>query len=280
MSTTTTINKLALAEYSAELMVYFEKHKIIEIITRLMVEIGLIRPTNPQNWIATNIRRIADEFYHKCLKASYTSSKIDYYQLPRHFHHRIVIFGRSGSGRKTQALAIAKRFNLIYIDAENLIYTTFFRNDEVAQKLHKAFLDNVAKDKSSAVSKAIQQRLLQIDALRQGWVLINYPRNVEEFTEMFETYKIPPNKVIYLQCPEVMAMRRLVAKPNLGCPQNTCEYIEHEMAYFSQNETAINDYLQRRHETIYIDSTPCFEAVRTNLWTQMERLPYVMGYKM
>lgn len=30
---TTTINKLALAEYSAELMVYFEKHKIIEIIT-------------------------------------------------------------------------------------------------------------------------------------------------------------------------------------------------------------------------------------------------------
>lgn len=52
------------------------------------------------------------------------------------------------------------------------------------------------------------------------------------------------------------------------------------MAYFLQNETAINDYLQRRHETIYIDSTPCFEAVRTNLWTQMERLPYVMGYKM
>lgn len=41
-----------------------------------MVEIGLIRPTNPQNWIATNIRRIADEFYHKCLKASYTSRKI------------------------------------------------------------------------------------------------------------------------------------------------------------------------------------------------------------
>lgn len=41
-----------------------------------MVEIGLIRPTNPQYWIATNIRRIADEFYHKCLKASYTSSKI------------------------------------------------------------------------------------------------------------------------------------------------------------------------------------------------------------
>lgn len=38
----------------------------------------------------------------------------DYYQLPRHFHHRIVVFGRSGSGRKTQGLAIAKRFNLVY----------------------------------------------------------------------------------------------------------------------------------------------------------------------
>lgn len=110
-----------------------------------------------------------------------------------------------------------------------MIYTTFFRNDEVAQKLHKAFLDNVAKDKSSAVSKVIQQRLLQMDALRQGWVLINYPRNVEEFTEMFETFKIPPNKVIYLQCPEIMAMRRFVSKPDLGCPQNKCEYIEHEV---------------------------------------------------
>lgn len=29
----TSINKLAIAEYSAELMVYFEKHKIIEIVT-------------------------------------------------------------------------------------------------------------------------------------------------------------------------------------------------------------------------------------------------------
>ncbi|XP_054728240.1 adenylate kinase 8 [Anastrepha obliqua] len=273
------INKLAIAEYSAELMVYFEKHKIIEIVTRLMAEIGLIRPTDPQHWIATNIRRIADEFYHKCLKASYTGSKIDYYQLPRHFHHRIVVFGRSGSGRKTQAIAMAKRFNLIYIDAEQLIYATFFRNDNLAQMLHKAFADDVAKDKSAALCKIIQQRLIQMDALRQGWVLINYPRNVEEFTEMFEKFKIPPNKVVYLQCPELIAMRRLVTRPDLGCPQNTCEYIEQEMTYFTRNEPAVNEYLARRHETIYVDSTPCFEAVRTNLWTQMERLPYVMGYK-
>uniref|UniRef100_W8C6C7 Adenylate kinase 8 n=1 Tax=Ceratitis capitata TaxID=7213 RepID=W8C6C7_CERCA len=271
--------KLSLAEYSAELMVYFERHKLIEIITRLMVEIGLVRPTNPQHWIATNIRRIADEFYHKCLEASYMANKIDYFKLPRHFHHRIIIFGRSGSGRKTQALSIAKRFNLVYIDAENLIYTTFFRNDITAQILHKAFMADVAKDKSAALSKVIQQRLLQMDALRQGWVLINFPRNVEEFTEIFEKFKIPPNKVIYLQCPEIMAMRRLVTKPDLGCPQNNCKYMEHEMLYFSQNEEAVNAYLARRHETIYIDSTPCFEAVRTSLWTKMERLPYVMGYK-
>ncbi|XP_036338632.1 adenylate kinase-like [Rhagoletis pomonella] len=273
------IQKLAMAEYSAELMVYFEKHKIIEIITRLMAEIGLIRPTNPQHWIAKNIRRIADEFYHMCLKASYTNSNIDYYQLPRRFHHRIVVFGRSGSGRKTQALAMTKRFNLVYIDADQLIHATFFLNDGLSRLLHKAFADNVAKDKSMVVAEIIQRRLAQMDALRQGWVLINYPHNVEEFTEMFEKFKIPPNKLVYLQCPELMALRRLVTKPDLGCPQNKCKYIEHEMRYFSRNEATVNEYLARRHETIYIDATRCFEAVRTNLWRQMERLPYVMGYK-
>ncbi|XP_067637334.1 adenylate kinase 8 isoform X1 [Eurosta solidaginis] len=222
------LKKLAIAEYSAELMVYFEKHKIMEIITRLTAEIGIVRPTNPQYWIAANIRRIADEFYQKCLKASYRGRNFDYYHLPRHFHHRIIIFGRSGSGRKTQAHAMAKRFNLIYIDAERLIYQTFFRSDIIAKKLHKAFLHDVAKEKSAAVSEVIQERLKQMDALRQGWVLINYPRNVEEFTNMFENFKIPPNKLIYLQCTELLAMRRLVTKPDLGCPQDTCRYMEYE----------------------------------------------------
>lgn len=51
--------------YSANLMSYFEKPKILEIFTDLMILIGKVRPENIEKFIAENIKEVEDKFYRR-----------------------------------------------------------------------------------------------------------------------------------------------------------------------------------------------------------------------
>lgn len=51
--------------YSANLMVYLEKHKILEIFTELMILIGKVRPVNIEKFIAENIKDVEDRVHRR-----------------------------------------------------------------------------------------------------------------------------------------------------------------------------------------------------------------------
>lgn len=51
--------------YSANLMMYFEKHKILEIFTNLMILIEKVRPENIEKFIAENIKDVEDKFHRR-----------------------------------------------------------------------------------------------------------------------------------------------------------------------------------------------------------------------
>lgn len=120
-----------LTEYAAETMVYFEKHKLIEIVKvrqhsiwnnilnqislikqKILVECSLERPENPQEWIGKNLKRIAQEIYEDCLNGG-ENNCIKPLKMSSKYLYRIVIFGRPGSGKKTQANYLQKQFNLV-----------------------------------------------------------------------------------------------------------------------------------------------------------------------
>uniref|UniRef100_A0A1I8PWI0 Uncharacterized protein n=1 Tax=Stomoxys calcitrans TaxID=35570 RepID=A0A1I8PWI0_STOCA len=156
-----------LAEYAAELMVYFEKHKLIEISKRILVECALERPDNVPLWMGKNIKRIAASIYQDCLNQG-KDGVIASLHLSANFLYRVVFFGRRGSGRKTQAIYLARRFNLVY-----------------------------SKD----------------------------------------------------------------------------------MWFYKQNEIAIDEYLSKRHETIYVNGSGNSQAVKNEMFAKLEKTPYIMGCK-
>ncbi|XP_059223498.1 adenylate kinase 8 [Stomoxys calcitrans] len=272
-----------LAEYAAELMVYFEKHKLIEISKRILVECALERPDNVPLWMGKNIKRIAASIYQDCLNQG-KDGVIASLHLSANFLYRVVFFGRRGSGRKTQAIYLARRFNLVYLNAENLIHQ-YLRGDDknpqepLARELQRAFYYNNCKAKSTALAAIISKRLLDEDCLTQGWVLVNFPHTTADFRELLENFKIPPNKVVYLQCPEEICMSRLLDMPNCGLPSNNRKYFEQEMWFYKQNEIAIDEYLSKRHETIYVNGSGNSQAVKNEMFAKLEKTPYIMGCK-
>lgn len=76
------------------------------------MECALLRPSDAQEWIGKNIKRIANEIYQDCLQHG-KYGIIKSLHLSKSFVYRIVLFGRPGSGRKTQATYLVNRFNVV-----------------------------------------------------------------------------------------------------------------------------------------------------------------------
>uniref|UniRef100_A0A1A9WT19 Adenylate kinase n=1 Tax=Glossina brevipalpis TaxID=37001 RepID=A0A1A9WT19_9MUSC len=272
---------LRFTEYAAELMVYFERHKLIEISKKILVELALERPELVQEWIGANIKRIASEIYRDCLLDG-KNGVVSMLNLSANYLYRIVIFGRKGSGRKTQAVNLMKRFNLVYIDAEHVIYQSLRGDDEnpndpLARELQRSFYYNNCDAKGKALADVISRRILHTDALRRGWVLVNFPNNVKDFKEIMEQWKIPPNKLVYMKCSEKVSLKRLLNSPDTGAPHHNFSYYNHEMRFYNLHEKRIENYIRRRHETVYVNSEPCSEEVKFALLSSIAKMPYLLG---
>lgn len=271
-----------IVQFGAAYMYYIEKHKLLDIMSRLLAEIVVLYPVpNVRAWLAENIRRIAQDVYGKALDAFHLGTQGDYYQLPKNFFHRIVVHGRPGSGRHTLAHVLAERWNLLILDADVLAYHAI--NGSVKNEF-SCYLqcgierDNVFK-RSFAIGNIIDQRLLQEDALYRGWILVNYPNNRCEARELFEDFTVPPNRLIFLQIDDRTAHLRLITRAYAPSPQANLTYVDHQMRQFRRSEPALNNYLSHRREVFYVDATACFETVKCVVLSQLTRTPYMLGYK-
>lgn len=125
-------------------------------------------------------------------------------------------------------------FHFLSVDAEQLIYR-YLRGDDdhpddpLARELQRAFFYNNSEAKCKAIGAIIDRRVLLQDTLSKGWVLVNYPHTLLDFKQMMETWKVPPNKIVYLHCSEVMCLKRLGEMPLHVAPSDNFIYYEQEV---------------------------------------------------
>lgn len=125
---------------------------------------------------------------------------------------------------------------LVLVDAEQLIYR-YLRGDDdhpddpLARELQRAFFYNNVEAKGAAIGRIIDRRVLQQDALSQGWVLINFPHSLADFKQMMETWRVPPNKILYLHCTEIKCVKRLGLMTMRVAPYDNFMYYEQEVLF-------------------------------------------------
>ncbi|KAH8381765.1 hypothetical protein KR009_000028 [Drosophila setifemur] len=282
MSFPTKLDRSMLVEFGAAFMYYIEKHKLMDVMCRLLAEISIADDvTDVRRWMGENITRIGTEIYSKSLEAFQRGVSGDFYQLPRNFYHRIVLHGLPGSGRKSLAHVLADRWNLLILDADILAYHSINgpEQDEHARYLQEALEKDCVYRRSEAIGNLIQSRLLKEDALRRGWILINYPNNQCEARELFEGFTVPPNRFIFLRIEERMARMRVLLNSYAPGPQANITFMDRQMQQFRKSEPALNSYLSQRREVVYIDASPCFEEVKCAIISELTKIPYVLGKK-
>ncbi|XP_065428026.1 adenylate kinase 8 isoform X3 [Chrysemys picta bellii] len=119
---------------------------------------------------------------------------------------RICILGPPASGKTTIATWLCKQLNTPCITQETLLEETLELTKEV-----KAFQERGQKIPNALWANLIQERLSNVDCIKQGWILEGFPENRDQ-AWMLQSAGITPRHVVVLYAPDMVLIERNLGK--------------------------------------------------------------------
>ncbi|KAL7042168.1 hypothetical protein ACKWTF_001041 [Chironomus riparius] len=118
------------------------------------------------------------------------------------WNHRVLMVGRVGSGRKTQACQLAKEFGLILIDFDQMI-KEYEQQSRAVEKHSMGFWG------------FIQEILLKPQCLHNGYVIVSNVISRLYLIMFMEKFKHEPNKIIFIHTNENKCRRRILKQKGI-----------------------------------------------------------------
>ncbi|XP_054030345.1 adenylate kinase 8 isoform X1 [Dryobates pubescens] len=120
---------------------------------------------------------------------------------------RICVLGPPASGKTTVALWLCKRLDAVRISQETLL----FKEILAVTKEAKAYKERKEKIPNALWANLIQERLSNVDCIKQGWILEGFPENQEQ-AWMLQSSGIIPRHVVVLYAPDTVLIERNTGK--------------------------------------------------------------------
>tara|TARA_Y100001970_G_scaffold56953_1_gene72167 strand:- start:3429 stop:3989 length:561 start_codon:yes stop_codon:yes gene_type:complete len=95
----------------------------------------------------------------------------------------MVILGRQGSGKGTQAVRIAERFQIVHISTGDMLRSAVQEGTELGLKA-KSIMDAGGLVTDDVVNGIVAERLAKDDVQNSGFLLDGYPRTVGQATQL------------------------------------------------------------------------------------------------
>ncbi|XP_062446891.1 adenylate kinase 8 isoform X2 [Rhea pennata] len=123
------------------------------------------------------------------------------------FTPRILFCGPPGSGKSLQAALIAQKYGVVNICCGQLLKEAVADKTKLGE-LVKPYFDNGCPVPDNLVVKILTERLNTLDCVTSGWVLCDFPRDLEQ-GEQLRKARIIPNRVFFFNLPYESIMERL-----------------------------------------------------------------------
>ncbi|XP_043500455.1 adenylate kinase 8 isoform X2 [Polistes fuscatus] len=120
---------------------------------------------------------------------------------------RIALIGSRGSGCRTLAKYLVKRFDLIDVDFNYIMKQASLQETPIGEVLR--LFEHNWNQKLKKRIQVVDNYVKKPECLSKGWVLTNYPVTVEDF-KLLDMIDTPPNKVIFVQVSEEIRKERLL----------------------------------------------------------------------
>ncbi|MGB9779952.1 adenylate kinase [Caldanaerobacter sp.] len=126
---------------------------------------------------------------------------------------RIVLLGPPGAGKGTQALKIAKEFDIPHISTGDIFRQNLKDNTELG-RLAKEYMDKGILVPDEVTNRIVEDRLKREDC-RKGFLLDGYPRNIpqaEELDKFLEEIGEPLTAVLNIQVNREELIERITGR--------------------------------------------------------------------
>lgn len=135
---------------------------------------------------------------------------LDYVSRPARSHApitpRIILIGPYGSGRRTQANALAKKYGIVNVSMSMLLKEAVAHESLLGVAI-KPHLKKKSKIPDSLILQVLKEKLGSLECVTKGWVLHGFPKTREQ-AEALDAALFSPNKVFFMDIPNDSIMER------------------------------------------------------------------------
>ncbi|MBQ6475103.1 MAG: adenylate kinase [Clostridia bacterium] len=126
---------------------------------------------------------------------------------------KVVLLGPPGAGKGTQAMRIAKEYQLAHISTGDIFRQNLRENTELG-KLAKSYMDQGQLVPDDVTIAMVLDRL-QKDDCQNGYLLDGFPRTVAQAKAFDETTKI--DVALDIEAPDELLVRRIAGRRMCSC---------------------------------------------------------------
>jgi adenylate kinase len=187
---------------------------------------------------------------------------------------RLLLIGPPGSGKGTQAVAIAAHFGIAHISSGDLLRrhvkegTALGRSIEEAMAKGDLVSDGVVMD---VLRKPVEQA-----SRNGGYVLDGFPRTVAQAEAAYLVAKDLGASVqvaLYLKVPREVVIERMIRRSRQeGRTDDTEEVMRHRVEIFEEQTIPMLEYYESRETLIEVDGSRPVAEVTADAIAQLERV--------
>jgi len=187
----------------------------------------------------------------------------------------LVLFGKPGAGKGTQAAFLKTTFNLVHISTGDL-FRYNIKNETKLGKLAKSYMDN-----GDLVPDQVTIDMLEAEVVRnpnaEGFIFDGFPRTEAQagaLDTFLETKNMKVNATIALEAEDDILVKRLLERGQTSgrTDDQDEEKIRNRFDEYNQKTAPLRDYYQGQQKFHSINGIGTIEEITARLTSLIERL--------
>lgn len=197
------------------------------------------------------------------------------YQLNTKHMLNLVLFGKPGAGKGTQAAFLKEKYNLVHISTGDL-FRYNIKNETELGKMAKAFIDN-----GDLVPDELTIRILQDEIEKnpqaQGFIFDGFPRTIaqaEALDKFLASKEMEISATLALDAPDQELIQRLVERGKVSgrTDDQDEEKIKNRFVEYNQKTAPLIDYYQKQAKLKKINGIGSIEEITQRLSQEIDQL--------
>jgi adenylate kinase len=177
---------------------------------------------------------------------------------------RLVILGRQGSGKGTQALRVAETFGCIHVSTGDMLRAAVSAGTELGQKA-EAVMNSGGLVGDDIMNGIVAERLAADDITANGVLLDGFPRTADQadaLERICAEQGVALDMAINLDVPVEVVTERMIARQR---EDDTPEAIERRLALYEEQTAPLLDWFGARDLLVTVDGVGSEEEVFARL---------------